>query len=106
MNAFLQKHAALVTGILSGFDRTIFHGTLRRRLHIFARLEFLRVNKLDVSRFGAFAENASKKIRLASLADVVPFQSAGIPQRPRMAGAHPGPRGPGLRQTRQLFHPR
>ena len=30
MNSFLQRHADSVTGMVSGFDRVRFQGTLRR----------------------------------------------------------------------------
>jgi hypothetical protein len=76
MNAFLQKHAAVVTGVLSGFDRLVFRGTLLRMIHAVAMIGLLRVNKIPLAEFGAFADETSKKVKQASLA---PAYAAGRP---------------------------
>lgn len=68
MEAFLQKHADVVTGVLSGFDRILFRGTLLRMIHAVAMIGLLRVNKIPIDGFGEFAEETSKKIKRASLA--------------------------------------
>ena len=41
MDAFLQKYAPLVIGSLSGFDRLIFHGTLRSLAYVEGMRAFL-----------------------------------------------------------------
>lgn len=67
MNGFLQRHAPVVTGILSGFDRLIFRGYLLRLTQAFFMLGFLRIRKIELKDFGRFAEQCSKGVKDAAL---------------------------------------
>jgi|SRR5579862_5830116 len=67
MSAFVQKHGDAVTGILSGFDRLIFHGQLQRLMDIGFMLAFLRFSKVRLEDFGAYAKATSAQVIKASL---------------------------------------
>ena len=63
MKTFIARHAALVTGVLSGFDRLVFRGTLlplirERGMHVF--LSRAKVRSLD---FKKFALRPSEQVR-------------------------------------------
>jgi hypothetical protein len=68
MNCFLQRHASSVTGMLSGFDRVRFRGTIRLLANdagLGAVMSFLGVLLKD---FKAFAMGLSEELKAASLA--------------------------------------
>ena len=67
MNSFLHRHAPIVTGILSGFDRLIFRGYLLRLTQAFFMLGFLHTRKIELKDFGRFAEQCSKGVKDAAL---------------------------------------
>ena len=46
MNEFILKHASVVTGVLSGFDRVLFRGTFRNLIIGTGIQLFLSVNKV------------------------------------------------------------
>ena len=69
MNTFVARFAALVTGVLSGFDRLVFRGSLlplvrKRGMHIF--LGAAKVRLLD---FRKFALATTKRVKEACLAE-------------------------------------
>ena len=54
MDKFLSRYESLVTGVLSGFDRIVFHGTLQpliRKLCMYYFLKDAGVQLLDFKRF-------------------------------------------------------
>lgn len=68
MNSFLQRHASSVTGMLSGFDRVRFRGTIRLLANasgLGAVMSFLGVLLKD---FKDFASGLSEELKAASLA--------------------------------------
>lgn len=76
MNGFLQRHAASVTGMLSGFDRIRFRGTIRLLANasgLAAVLSYLGVLLKD---FKDYAMALSEQLKAASLAMA---ESAGRP---------------------------
>lgn len=78
MNGFLQRHAGSVTGMLSGFDRIRFRGTIRLLANasgLGAVLSYLGVLLKD---FKAYAMGLSEQLKAASLAVA---ESAGRPVR-------------------------
>ena len=84
MNHFLQRHASSVTGMLSGFDRIRFRGTIRLLANesgLGAVMSFLGVLLKD---FKAFAMGLSEELKAASLAMAL---SANRPVR-YLASAH------------------
>jgi hypothetical protein len=66
MNSFIQQNQRKVTGILSGFDRLIFKGTLRYLQHTPGMMDFLYSKNILLKDFGPFAEKITKEIREAS----------------------------------------
>lgn len=67
MNSFVQRHAQSVTGILSGWDRLRFRGTLRMLANVEGMRRFLSYTGCLLKDFGAFALQSSRGIREASL---------------------------------------
>jgi hypothetical protein len=68
MTKFIARHAALVSSVLSGFDRLVFRGTLRALRHRGIRtfLDRAGVRLLD---FGHFAQETTERVKQASLAE-------------------------------------
>jgi hypothetical protein len=76
MNAFLQRHAAAVTGCLSGWDRLRFRGTLRMLANALGLFRFLCYKGQKLKTFGDYSHTLSQEVRAASLAAA---ESAGRP---------------------------
>jgi hypothetical protein len=74
MNAFLQQHDGSVTGMLSGWDRLRFRGTLRVLASVSGLNRFLSCTGHLLKDFGDYAQRLSRHVREASLAAV---ESAG-----------------------------
>lgn len=68
MTKFIARHAALVSSVLSGFDRLVFRGLLRSLRHrgIHRFLDHAGVRLLD---FGTFAKETTERVKAASLAE-------------------------------------
>ena len=66
MKTFLQKHAASVTGILSGFDRLVFRGSLREISYVEGMRRYLSQAGVLLKAFGAHAEAVTERIKAAS----------------------------------------
>jgi hypothetical protein len=66
MNAFLQKHADAVIGILSGFDRVLFRGTLRNLCFAEGMGVYLSVNNVLLKDAGAHFDAVCERIKTAS----------------------------------------
>ena len=66
MNTFIQQNQKKVTGILSGFDRLIFKGSLRYLQHTPGMMDFLYSKDILLKDFGPFADKITKEIREAS----------------------------------------
>ena len=69
MHEFIAKHEEQITGILSGFDRLVFRGTLRSIAHAGGMKQYLWANQILLKDFGAHAERVSREIKEASLAE-------------------------------------
>jgi hypothetical protein len=67
MNSFIQKHAASVTGILSGFDRLVLRGTIRSLCFAEGMMGYLWANRILLKEFGAHVAAVSERIKEASL---------------------------------------
>ena len=67
MKAFLQKFAALVVGVLQGFDRLVFKGKLRNLYAPEGMNAYCGRNRIDRENFKAHAAAVTKKILDASL---------------------------------------
>lgn len=78
MNSFLQRHAGSVTGMLSGFDRVRFRGTVRILSNASGLMAVLSHLGVLLKDFKAFATGVSEKLKDASLAAA---ERAGRPVR-------------------------
>jgi len=67
MNAFLQKFAVLVAGVLQGFDRVVFKGKLRELYAPHGMNILLGVNHVRRGQFKAYAAEITQKVMAASL---------------------------------------
>ena len=68
MNKFIQRHASSVIGKLSGFDRLLFRGTLRRIANAAGLASFLSYTGVLLKNFGDHAEKLTEQVRKASMA--------------------------------------
>ena len=69
MESFLNKHAADVIGVLSGFDRLVFRGTLRILAHHLGMMRYLWAKQVLLKDFADHAEAVTQQLREASEAD-------------------------------------
>jgi hypothetical protein len=84
MERFLQRHAARVSGVLSGFDRILFRGVLRSLSYLEGMDKFLGSQHVLYKDFGAFAERLSQQIKehaeAIALREKRPYQYLGSPK--------------------------
>lgn len=66
MQRFIQQHADQVTGILSGFDRLRFRGTLRFLAYTQGMFKFLCHMGVLLKDFKAYAQSLTERVREAS----------------------------------------
>lgn len=67
MEGFLSRHAGAVIGVLSGFDRLVFRGTLRGLLlRNYGMARYLWANRVLLKDFGGHAEALSQQVKAAS----------------------------------------
>jgi hypothetical protein len=66
MNHFLQRHADSVTGMLSGFDRLLFRGTLRMLATAKGLMGYLWSLQILLKDFGDWSQHLTQQIRAAS----------------------------------------
>jgi hypothetical protein len=78
MNRFTTKYADRLVGTLSGFDRLVFRGTLRRLSFVEGLQVYLSARKVLLKDFGAHAQAVSERIKAACLA---PATAAQVPVR-------------------------
>lgn len=64
---FIQKHASFVTGVLSGFDRVRFRGTLRRIANCVGLDTWLRYIGVAFRDFKSFAEQLTTQVTEAAV---------------------------------------
>ena len=69
MKPFLHTLAGLVWGVLSGFDRLVFRGTLRSIAYRAGMNLYLFNNQILLKDFGAHVEQVSQQLKTASLAE-------------------------------------
>ena len=63
MERFLQQHQDRITGVLSGFDRMLFRGTLRSISYRNGMDIFLSSQRVLYKNFGPFAERLSERLK-------------------------------------------
>jgi hypothetical protein len=67
MPSFLTKFAAVVRGVLSGFDRLFFCGTLRRLSHTRGLQNYLWAQRIPYKDFAAHSLEVTARLEEASL---------------------------------------
>src|SRR5258708_4770828 len=67
MSAFLQRFGSLVLGILSGFDRLAFRGTLRNLAYARGLQHYLWANRIPYKDFAAHSQAVTRQLEGASL---------------------------------------
>ena len=67
MKSFLHKHAASVIGILSGFDRLVFRGSLREICYAAGMRRYLWQARVLLKGFGTHADAVTERIKAASI---------------------------------------
>lgn len=68
MNTFVQRHASAVIGMLSGFDRLLFRGTLRRLATAAGMSSFLSYAGVLLKDFGDYSMELTNQVKEQSLA--------------------------------------
>jgi hypothetical protein len=68
MNRFTTKYADRLVGTLSGFDRLVFRGTLRRLSFVEGLQVYLSQRKVLLKEFGAHAQAVTERIKQAAQA--------------------------------------
>jgi hypothetical protein len=63
MERFLERHSRRVTGVLSGFDRILFRGTLRSISYLAGLQRFLSYHDILYKDFGGFAQGLSRRLK-------------------------------------------
>ena len=67
MENFVRAHEKEVIGLLNGFDRLVFRGTIRRLALVGGMASYLHAVRVLLKNLGAFAEAQAKRLRKASL---------------------------------------
>jgi hypothetical protein len=78
MHEFSAKYADQITGVLSGFDRLVFRGTLRRLSYAFGLRGYLWANQVLLKDFGHHVQKVSETVKAGALETVA---AAGRPVR-------------------------
>ena len=63
MNQFIMKHRDEITGVLSGFDRIVFRGWLRRLSFPQGMMHYLSVNDVRLVDFGKHVQHVSGQLK-------------------------------------------
>ena len=66
MEQFLSKHANAVIGVLSGFDRLVFRGTLRMLVQHSGMRRYPWAVGVLLTKFGSHAEGLTRQLKEAS----------------------------------------
>lgn len=69
MNQFIAKYRNEITGVLTGFDRLVFRGTLRSLAYAQGMDKCRSLNGILLKDFGRWAERCSKELEKISLAE-------------------------------------
>lgn len=65
MDRFTAKYADRLAGVLSGFDRLVFRGTLRRLSYVEGLQDYLWERKVLLKDFGAHAQAVTERVKEA-----------------------------------------
>lgn len=67
MDEFTAKFTDQIAGMLSGFDRLVFRGTLRKIAYPFGMQGYLWANQVPMTGFGAHVQEVSGRVKAAAL---------------------------------------
>lgn len=67
MDRFIAKHADNITGVLSGFDRLVFRGTIRQIAYVDGLKRLLWQRQVLLKNFGNYAKSLTAQLKEASL---------------------------------------
>jgi hypothetical protein len=67
MQEFTAKYADRIQGVLSGFDRLVFRGSLRKIAYPFGMQGYLWANQVLLKEFGAHVNEVSARVKQAAL---------------------------------------
>lgn len=67
MNKFIERFSSRIAGVLSGFDRVVFRGSLRRIQHGQGMMNYLWAERVLLKNFGQHVQQISERIKSASL---------------------------------------
>jgi hypothetical protein len=67
MNKFISKYAGAIAGTLSGFDRLVFRGWLRKIAYPFGMEGYLWANQVPMTGFGAHVNEVSARVKEAAV---------------------------------------
>lgn len=63
---FIQQFGPEISAVLTGWDRIVFRGSLRRISYVMGMTDFLLVNGISVKNFKSYVEPVSKRVVAAS----------------------------------------
>ncbi len=69
MQTFIQKHSSKVIGVLSGFDRLVFRGSLRRIAYSAGMDKYLGINRVLYKDYGRHVEEVTSRVKAASVSE-------------------------------------
>jgi hypothetical protein len=78
MQQFIAKFEKDIQGVMSGFDRVLFRGSLRRLTHSLGMKWYLSQNGILCKHYEDHVKTVSQRIKKAALA---PFQEQGLPAK-------------------------
>jgi len=67
MEQFIQKYDGKIMGVLTGFDRLVFRGTLRALAVTCGMMDFLWRIGVLLKDFGTYVEKTTEQLKAASL---------------------------------------
>src|SRR3990172_9431267 len=66
MRRFIAKYADKITGVLSGFDRLVFRGTIRQISFVDGLKRLLWKRQVLLKEFGGYAQSLTNRLKEAS----------------------------------------
>jgi hypothetical protein len=65
MKEFIAKHQDQIAGVLCGFDRLVFRGTLRSISYVKGMMNYLWAKQVRLTEFGGHVERVSERVKQA-----------------------------------------
>lgn len=78
MDAFIRKHGDSINGVLAGFDRLVFRGTLRTLSHADGMKLYLSRAGVLLKEFGAHVQALSERVKQATEATALSMGLFGL----------------------------